>query len=112
MTKVLNIDDIRNEVAPYSITVGGKSHDMKHPTVEDFIENLKDLDALAAAPSVIEETRATVRMIVRAFPSLTEAEVTGWPVKAIEKLFLIIRGVDPDALKGEEDDQGNPVAAS
>lgn len=111
MTKVLNIDDLRSEV-PFTIRVNGKSHDMAAPTIQNFIDNMKDLEALAAEPDVLKETEMVVRMVVRAFPTLTPEEIKSWPVGALENLFEIIRGVDPDAEVQEEGAEGNSAAES
>lgn len=110
MTKVLNIDDIRAET-PYVVVVKGVEYEMKTPTVEDFIENLRDMEALAAAASLSSEIELTVRMIVRAFPKLSTETVMQWPLVAIEKLFAVIRGIDPDAT-AEVGAEGNDKPAS
>jgi hypothetical protein len=111
MTKVLNIDDLIAQPTA-KIVVNGIQHEMRTPSVEDFLCNMKDLEAMAAAPSIVAETELTVRMIARAFPSLTEADVMKWPVPAIEKLFAYIRDIDPDAKVEESDVEGNASSAS
>lgn len=110
-TKILNIDELLEEV-PMKIIVKGQEHAMSVVSMENFLENMKDLEALAAAPSVIAETEITIRVIGRSFPTLTEADIRKWPVTAIENLFNLIRGVDPDAQVEGTDSEGNPSSAS
>lgn len=111
MTKILNIDDLLQE-SPLKVVIGGKEHAMSTPTMSDFLQNMKDLEALAAAPSLVTETEITVKIIARAFPTLTEADVLAWPVNVIENLFQLIRGIDPDAKVEEADTEGNVSPAS
>jgi hypothetical protein len=111
MTKVLNIDDLLAQPNA-KVVVNGVEHEMKTASVADFLQNMKDLEAMAAAPSIVAETELTVRMIARAFPTLTEDDVLKWPVPAIEKLFTFIRGIDPDAKVEAKDDEGNGSSAS
>lgn len=111
MTKILNIDDLVEE-APLVIEMRGKKHEMKPSTMGDFIANMKDLESLSAAPGVVAETEITVRIILRAFPTLTEADVMSWPTAAIGRIFDIVRGIDPDAQVEAKDDEGNGSSAS
>jgi hypothetical protein len=111
MTKILNIDELVHK-APLAIRVDGKTHEMKMPTLEDFILNMKDLEAMAAAPNIVAETEGTVRMIARAFPTLTEEMVRSFPMAAIEQLFAVVREADPDAKIDAEDSEGNGSPAS
>lgn len=112
MTKVLNIDDILNKEPAYSIVIKGVTHDMSAPSVENFLDNLKDLEDLAAAPDVAGEVKITVRMICRVFKTLKEEDVRKWPVEAIERLFAIIRGQEDEASVSEESAEGNAPTAS
>lgn len=111
MTKILNIDELVQE-SPLTIHVDGEDHKMKIPTMEDFIKNLKDLEDLAAAPNMLAETEATIRMIARAFPTLTEDRVRQFPMPAVEQLFAIIREADPDAKVDDKDAEGNGSSAT
>lgn len=111
MTKVLNFDELLSEPA-YTVIIKGVEHHMQTPTLEDFIANLKDMEALAAAPNMLAEVEATARMIARAFPTLTEADVRQWPVPAIERLFATIRGFDGDTTVTEASAEGNAAAES
>lgn len=111
MTKVLNIDEFQTE-APFVVVVKGVEHAMVQPTVQMFLDNLADLERLAAAPTVADEVKMTVKMICRAFPTLKEADVNGWPLPAIERLFNIVRGFDADGQVTETDAEGNAQPAS
>jgi len=111
MTKILNIDDLLQE-SPLKVIIGGKEHAMATVTMEAFLANMKDLEALQAAPSIVAETEVTVRVIARAFPSLTEADIYKWPVTVIENLFNLVRGIDPDAKVTDEDAEGNGSSAT
>lgn len=111
MTKILNIDELVQE-APIAIVIDGQKHEMKVPTLQDFILNMKDLEAMAAAPNIVAETEGTIRMIARAFPTLAEERIQSFPMQAIEKLFAIIREVDPEAKVSAEDESGNASSAT
>lgn len=111
MVKILNIDELVQE-APIVIVLGGEEHAMKIPTLEDFLMNMKDLEAMAAAPNMTVETEMTIRMIARAFPSLTEERVRQMPMPAVERLFAIVREADPDAKIEDKDDEGNGSSAT
>jgi hypothetical protein len=110
-TKILNIDELLQD-SPMKVIVDGKEHLMKNPSMKDFLENMKDIEKLSAAPSIVHETEITVRVIARSFPSLKESDVLEWPVSAIESLFGLIRGIDPDAVIEGSDKEGNPSPAS
>lgn len=110
-TKVLNIDDLKSEVL-YVIEVDGEEHKLVAPTVQDFLDNIADLEALAAAPNIKEEINVSVRMIVRAIPTLTEERVKSWPLTAIERLFNVVRGYDQNGEVVEKDEEGNVAAAN
>lgn len=111
MTEVINIDAFKEE-APLKIKAGGVEHEMASPSIQTVLDNLNDLEELAKAPDVRSELNLTVRMIVRAFPTLTEEGVKSWPLPMIEKLFNTVRGGDAEATVQETDAQGNGQAAS
>lgn len=112
MTKVLNVDELLAREPAIVLVIDGERHTAILPTVEDFLENLKDMEALSAAPDMKSEIEMTVRMIVRAFPSLNEDRVKKMPVEAIEKLFAIVRGIDETGSVEKEDASGNEKAES
>lgn len=107
MTQVLNIDEFKKKT-PLSVVVGGKTHHMQPSTVQTFLDNLEDMEALAKAPSIKDEIHLTVRMIVRAFPTLTEEEVRQWPLYSIEEVFNTVRGGGATSAEViEKDASGN-----
>ncbi|NKX37872.1 hypothetical protein HGG70_08100 [Rhodobacteraceae bacterium R_SAG4] len=111
MTKVLNIDEFQPE-APFTVVTKGVEHHMVEPTVQMFLDNLADLEALAAAPTVADEVKMTVKMICRAFPTLSFEDVCLWPLPAIESLFNVVRGLEGDGKVTEQDEEGNGQPAS
>ena len=111
MTKILNIDELINE-APMIVVIDGVEHKMKTATLEDFLQNMKDLEAMAAAPSIVAETEITVKMIARSLPTLTEEDILKWPMPAITRLFDIVREADPDTQVEENDSEGNVSSGS
>lgn len=97
MTKVLNIDELLNNTKPrLTIIVDGEKHFAKVPTVEDFLGNLKDLEALAASPDAKGDVELTCKMIERAFPTLPVDRVKTFPIEAIEQLFNMVRSMEAE----------------
>jgi hypothetical protein len=93
MTKVINIDALREE-APFVLVIGGVKHEMKIASVDDFIENMGLIEGLGTNPSFKDELEVSIKVIARAFPTLTEKEIRSWQVATIDKLFRISRGED------------------
>lgn len=112
MTKVINIDALQEE-APFVLVIDGKEHPMKIASVQDFVENMKLIEALGTNASFVDELEVSIKVIARAFPSLTEDEIRGWQVSVIDKLFRISRGEDVLSESDlKEAHEGNAPTAS
>lgn len=113
MTQVVNFDALQDE-PPFILEIGGKSHPMKIASIQDFVENMRLIETLGANSSFLDELEVSVKVIARAFPTLTEDEIRGWQVGTIDKLFKLSRGENifetPEAKA--EGEVGNAPAAS
>lgn len=108
MTKVLNLDALETEIEK-SVTVDGVDHAMKPLSVEEFVNNMKEIEAIQAAGAEITPSEAFERslvMIVRAFPSLEEARVRKMTTPQIDALFAFVQG-ENDAEVARGASEGN-----
>ncbi len=108
MTTIVNIDALQEE-PPFILVIGGKEHPMKIASVQDFVENMKMIEDLGTTPTFVQELDVSIKVIARAFPTLTEAEIRSWQVTTIEKLFKLTRGENPETKEGDAE---NPPTAS
>jgi hypothetical protein len=112
MTKVVNFEALQDE-PPFILMIEGKEHPMKIASVSDFVENMKLIEKLGANSSVADEIEVSIKVISRAFPSLTEDAIRSWQVTTIDKLFRIARGEDIFATEsGDESAEGNAKPAN
>lgn len=117
MTKIINFDEIQKPAA-VAIVYKGKRHEMVEATVDSFLTNMKAVDALGLDASPTEEIEVTIGIILRAFPTLTDAIIREWTLEMIKQLSEIVRGAggevastDEEAVK-EANASGNAPAAS
>lgn len=86
--------------------------DVKHPlvpaTVETYIQNMRDIQALSLNADPVEELQLAVKLIARAFPSLEERTIRGWSVDVIHQLAQIARGASGEVVSETEGEA--PVA--
>lgn len=114
MTKVVNFEALQDE-PPFILMIEGKEHPMKIASVGDFVENMKLIETLGLKSSASEEIEVSIKVIARAFPTLTEAQIRTWQVTTIDKLFRIARGEDIFATEAEAADgsaEGNAKPAN
>lgn len=102
MAKYLNIDAIQPE-PEVTILVDGVEHQMKVQTLNDLIVNLKTLAEYDAQPNKTpaDEVITMAEVIHRAFPTLTKERIGQLPLEAINKLFMVARGAEPDDAEVE-----------
>lgn len=108
MTKVLNIDAISNPEL-MSLVIKGVTHEMKAPSLNDFIANLKDIEELSEAETqqnIGLQMAVIVRMIARAYPTLTIAEMMEWDLAKVTYVFNAIRGAEDTAEVEDKDGEG------
>ena len=113
MAHIINIDALVEE-PPFILEIGGVQHPMRVFSVDDFLVNMKEIEALGANPAFADELEVAIRIIGRAFPTLGEAEVRKFQVSTIDKLFRISRGEDPAKLASgaSEGEAENPPKAN
>ncbi|GAA4525525.1 hypothetical protein GCM10023174_10270 [Chelativorans composti] len=117
MTKVINLDTLAPAPA-LAIIVDGERHEMKEATVETFLENMRDIEALGVNASPVQEVETIIRIVSRAFPTLPVEKMRKWPLSTIQQLADMARGMNAeigttDAKEAKEAAKtGNAPAAS
>lgn len=101
MTKVISIESFV-KAPPVILTVGGKKHPMVPATVETFLTNMKELEDLALDASPSKELEVTVRVIQRAFPTLTEKQIKQWSLEQIQGIADMARGASGEVVTTDE----------
>jgi len=94
MTKVLNLDELETAVEK-SIQIDGNEHFMEPLTVEEFINNMKEIEAIQASGadmSASETFERSLKMILRAFPTLKEDRVRKMRTHQVDALFAFVQG--------------------
>jgi hypothetical protein len=71
--KIIDLDALVQDTIGFRLA--GKVHELKPVTFKDFLENMKDLQKVGKSPSIEEEMTLSKRMLLRAFPTLTEDDV-------------------------------------
>jgi len=102
MTKIISLDSFIKEPV-LVLEVEGVKHAMVPTTVETFLENMKDIEALSINATPVQELEITVRIILRAFPTLTEKQVKSWSLEQIQGIAEVARSVSGEVVSTEED---------
>lgn len=111
-TKFLDLDAVVSDVV-FCIGLNDKKHDLVEPTVEVFIANMKEIEALSLTASPREELEATIRMILRSFPTMQEQELRNLRLTQLKKIQEFARAAGGEEVeKVTEDAEGNAPAAS
>mgnify|MGYP001354347228 CR=1 FL=1 len=102
--------------SPLVIEVEGVRHELVPASVETYIQNMRDIEALALNASPVDEIELAVKLIGRAFPTLKAADIRGWSVDVIYQLAAIARGESGEVASTNEADakpsaEGNVPAA-
>ena len=100
-TNFLDLDAVAPEVE-LTVKLNGKKHKLKPLSVEDFIRNTKDQIALSSVGDVESEVNLILKMLVRAFPTLTEEELREVPLNKLWKLLEFARENNGSAKVEEE----------
>lgn len=107
MTNYLDLDAVASE-ADFVLKLNGKEHKLKVATVNTFVANMKDLEALSLNATAAQELEVAVTIVKRAFPSIPEEELrelSVLQVKAIADYAMGANGEKTEAVK--EDAEGN-----
>ncbi len=90
MTKIINIASLRKP-APVTIVVeDGSKHEMQPASVGDFLENLRQVEALGIDASPIAEAELILDTIDRSFPTLDRKVLEGWPMDIVKNLYVTV----------------------
>lgn len=106
MTKTIKLEDLASP-SPIIIEVGGVKHPLVPATVETYIANMRDIEALSLNANPIEELELAVTLIGRAFPSLEVKDIRNWSIEVIHQLAQIARGASGEVVST---DPVEPVA--
>lgn len=99
--KVLNLDELETGIEK-TVILNGRRHRLQPFSVQQFIDNLKEIDAYAAMEVVTaqEVVEHMVRMISGAFPTIPEAEIRALPMEKMKALSDFVK--DQTQLEADE----------
>jgi glucokinase len=113
-TKFLDLDAVVSPVS-FQLKLGGKKHEMVEPTLEQFLETMRELEALPMTLSPTEEVEHSIKMIKRAFPTVEDAMLRTLKVTQLRQLNDFMRKATGQAVEQEvaagEGSEGNPQTA-
>lgn len=91
MTKILNLDDIETSIEK-SIVIHGATYNLKPFSVEEFIDQMKEVEALGQETiSGSEMYEMTLRMIMRAFPGLTDEKLRKLNTHQVDAIYAFLK---------------------
>jgi len=102
MTKFLNLDEFETSVEK-TVRLNGVTHSFVPFSVGDFIDQLKEMEGYAATEElpVSEYMGHMVKMVRRAFPSISEEDLMGLSMEKLKALTDFVRGeTEKEALVG------------
>jgi hypothetical protein len=115
-TTFLDLDTV-DQFPDVVAKLGGKEHRLVPVTVDDFVANTKLLQTLGKTGDFEEEISGLIKIILRAFPTMTEDMLRKLPLVNLNKLMGIAQ--DHDGTKkvtGEVQEQaaaeGKPEAVA
>lgn len=113
MPTVINLDALVSETA-LIIVVKGKEHPMANPTVGGMLINMKEVEDLGLNPSMSKELETGMRMVIMAFPSLTEQDIKDWSLAQMNHVIQMARGAAGEIATTDEAEakSGNAQKAS
>ena len=99
MTKVLNLDDLETTIER-ELIIGGVTHKMKPFTVEAFINQMKEIEQIGDKEPTGSEMYATsVKMIQRAFPTLTDDVIKNMTTFQIDAVYNFLKERSDDEVE-------------
>lgn len=91
MTKVLNLDELETSLDKV-VVIKGTQYAMKALSVEDFINQMKEIDAATGQDmTAIEMYELSLRVILRAFPGLAEDVLRSLNTFQIDSLYAFLK---------------------
>ena len=99
--KILNLDELETGIEK-QVVLKGVTHKLHPFSVQQFIDNLKEIDAYAAMETVTvqEVVEHMVKMISGAFPTIAEADIRGLPMEKMKALSDFVK--DQTQLEADE----------
>jgi hypothetical protein len=85
-TKYLDLDSFANE-QEFVVKLKGIEHKLVSLTVNDFIFNTKLIQSLGTAPDIETELNAVIKMLTRAFPTMTEEMLRGMEIQKLNAIL-------------------------
>ncbi|SCW95658.1 hypothetical protein [Ancylobacter rudongensis] len=98
MTKIINLDAFVKP-SPVTLDIDGVKHPMATATLDTFFANAKDLEDLKLDGGPVKELQVMIRMINRAFPSLTEAQIRSWSLEQLNGIAEIARTASGEVVE-------------
>lgn len=114
MTQFLNLDEIETTIEKV-VVLNKVSHSFVPFTVEDFVNNLKEMETYSAKTDVpmSEYMSFMVSMVKRAFPTIPEGELDKLTMEKLKALTDFIKGVtEQEAVAGLTAEQEAEVKKS
>ena len=114
-TKFLDLDAIASEFPEVTIKLAGVAHALSPVTVEAWIANTKDMQALAVATDIETEIGTLTKMIGRSFKTLTHEMLIQLPLASLNKILEFAKTHNGERKADEEvaaDAVANPPATS
>lgn len=98
---ILNLDEFETSIQK-TVVLNGKRHAFAPFSVEDFINNLKEIDTYSKKDEipVTEFFEHMIRMVTRAFPTIPEADVRALPMEKLKALSDFVK--DQTEVEAEE----------
>lgn len=113
MTKVLNVDDLEGSIDKV-ITIKGVDYAMKPFSVEDFLNQMRELNALGEkGVDGAEMFEMSLRMIERAFPTLPKGTLQTLNTFQVDAIYNFLKATSEEEVESNipqppaEDSQGN-----
>lgn len=109
-TQYLDLDAV--QIAQrFTVKLNDKVHELAEATVETFIANTRDIQALSLKSDVVDETELSIRLVKRAFPTMEEAELRRLKLSQVNALIEFARGANGEK-RVEEAAAAEAVAAN
>lgn len=110
--RILNIDELVSKRVNPSIIINGTRHELKPASLQNFIDTMKEIEMLGTEPSLMKEIEVTIRIIERAFPTMSKEEVGGLPFDMLQQIADFARSQGEEVVSTEENASGNVPTAS
>lgn len=113
-TKYLDLDAVSSDIE-FTIKLDGKDHVLKEATVESFLSNVKSLEKLSLNASPAEELELTLKMILKSFPTITDAQLralTFTKLQKIREFAMTAGGEETEKATAEGETAENPKKAN